>query len=472
MHFTDLEYAIELIIRERGVPQEIVVDALEAALVSAFRKEHGKEIQPRIILNPDGGKMEVRLLRQVVKEMDDTDTEISLDEAKMIDPEAGYDDFVECDGSNLNLEFGRIAAQAAKQVVMQRIKEAERDIVYQEFLGREGELITGRIRRREKGQVYVELERAEGIIPPSEQLKNERYTPRAGIKAMILEVKQTPKGPRIILSRAHPDFVRRLFELEVPEILEGTVEVVRIARDAGFRTKMAVYSNSSDVDPVGACVGSKGSRVQAVVNELKGENIDIIHWTDDPFDFIANALAPAKVYSVEIFDDEERAEVIVPDDQASLAIGSNGQNVRLAIRLTGWDIDIRNEKEQFEQEMRTRRAARETEINELMKTPIEELPLRKPAIEGLRAAEFATLGDLMSQKRDVLLGIKGLGEAAILELEKYLNQHGLSYDTEEEEESEEKRARKTKAAPEKAEVVEAVAEAAVETAQKEEEVAS
>lgn len=432
MHFTELEYAIELIMKERGVPQDIVVDALEAALTSAYRKEHGKEIQPRIILQADGHKMEIHLLRRVVKEMDDPDTEISLDEAKMVDPEAGYDDFVETDGKTLKLEFGRIAAQAAKQVVMQRIKEAERDIVYQEFLGREGELVTGKVRRREKGHVYVELERAEGVIPPSEQVEGERYIPKSTIKAIILEVKQTPKGPRIILSRAHPDFVRRLFELEVPEILEGTVEVVRIARESGFRTKMAVYSNSTDVDPVGACVGSKGSRVQAVVNELKGENIDIIHWTDDPFDFIANALAPAKVYSVEIFDEEEKAEVIVPDDQASLAIGTKGQNVRLASKLTGWAIDIRNEREKLDEEMKVRKAEREGEITKLMSTPVAELPLRKPAIEGLAEAGYETLGDLMQQPKDILMGVKGVGEAALTELEKYLNEHGLTYEAYEE----------------------------------------
>ncbi len=432
MHFSDLEYAIELIMRERGVPQEIVVDALEAALTSAYRKEHNKEIQPRILLKQDGHTMDIRLLRRVVKEMDDPETEISLEEAQMIDPEAGYDDFVETDGSKLDLQFGRIAAQAAKQVVMQRIKEAERDIIYREFLGREGELVTGKVRRREKGQVFIELERAEGAIPPGEQVEGDRYIPRSTVKAIILEVKQTPKGPRIILSRAHPDFVRRLFELEVPEILEGTVEVVRIAREAGFRTKMAVYSNSTDVDPVGACVGSKGSRVQAVVNELKGENIDIIHWTDDPFDFIANALAPAKVYSVEIFDDEEKAEVIVPDDQASLAIGTKGQNVRLASKLTGWAIDIKNEREKLEEEMKTREAARRGEIQDLMSRPIEELPLRKPAIEGLSEAGYKTLGDLMEQTKNVLLEVKGFGESALQDLEKFLNEHGLTYEQYEE----------------------------------------
>jgi N utilization substance protein A len=418
--------------RERGVPQEVVVDALEAALTSAYRKEHGKEIQPRIHLKEDGHKMDIRLLRRVVKEMDDPDTEISLDEARMIEPEIGYDDFVETDGTNLDLEFGRIAAQAAKQVVMQRIKEAERDIVYKEFLGREGELVTGKVRRREKGHVYVELDKAEGVIPPGEQVEGDRYIPRSTIKAIILEVKQTPKGPRIILSRAHPDFVRRLFELEVPEILEGTVEVVRIARESGFRTKMAVYSNSADVDPVGACVGSKGSRVQAVVNELKGENIDIIHWTDDPFDFIANALAPAKVYSVEIFDDEEKAEVIVPDDQASLAIGTKGQNVRLASKLTGWAIDIKNEREKLEEEMHVRKAARHDEIQQLMTGKIEDLPLRKPAIDGLLEAGYKTLGDLMQQPKEVLLGIKGFGESSLQDLEKYLNEHGLTYEQYEE----------------------------------------
>ena len=432
MHFTDLEYAIELIMKERGVPEDIVVDALEAAHTSAYRKEHGKEIQPRILLKPDGGKMEIHLLRRVVKEMDDPDTEISLEEAQMLEPEAGYDDFVETDGKALDLEFGRIAAQAAKQVIMQRIKEAEREIVYQEFLGREGELVTGKVRRREKGHVYVELDRAEGVIPPGEQVEGDRYIPRSTIKAIILEVKQTPKGPRIILSRAHPDFVRRLFELEVPEILEGTVEVVRIAREAGFRTKMAVYSNSPDVDPVGACVGSKGSRVQAVVNELRGENIDIIHWTDDPFDFIANALAPARVYSVEIFDDEEKAEVIVPDDQASLAIGTKGQNVRLAAKLTGWAIDIKNEREKLEEEMKARDAARHEEIEQLMATPVAELPLRKPALEGLMEAGYKTLGDLMQQRRDILLQAKGFGESSLQDLEKYLNERGLTYEQYEE----------------------------------------
>ncbi len=432
MHFSDLEYAIELIMRERGVPQEVVVDALEAALTSAYRKERGKEIQPRIHLKEDSAKMDIRLLRRVVKEMDDPDTEISLEEARMIEPESNYDDFVETDGDTLELSFGRIAAQAAKQVVMQRIKEAERDIIYKEFLGREGELVTGKVRRREKGQVYVELDKAEGVIPPGEQVEGDRYIPRSTIKAIILEVKQTPKGPRIILSRAHPDFVRRLFELEVPEILEGTVEVVRIARESGFRTKMAVYSNSQDVDPVGACVGSKGSRVQAVVNELKGENIDIIHWTDDPFDFIANALAPAKVYSVEIFDDEEKAEVIVPDDQASLAIGTKGQNVRLASKLTGWAIDIKNEREKLEEEMKVRETARKSEIQTLMNLPIADLPLRKPAIEGLLEAGYTSLGDLMEQKKDALLAIKGFGESTLQELEKYLNEHGLTYEQYEE----------------------------------------
>jgi N utilization substance protein A len=427
--FTDLEYAIELIMKERGVPEEIVVDALEAALTSAYRKEHGKDIQPRIIVKQDGGmKMDIHLLRQVVREMDDPETEISLDEAQMIEPDATYDDFVETEEPKLDLQFGRIAAQAAKQVVMQRIKEAERDIVFQEFLGREGELVTGKVRRREKGQVYIELERAEGIIPPSEQVEGDRYIPRTTIKAIILEVKQTPKGPRILLSRAHPDFVRRLFELEVPEILEGTVEVVRIARESGFRTKMAVYSNSPDVDPVGACVGSKGSRVQAVVNELKGENIDIIHWTDDPFDFIANALAPAKVYSVEIFDDEEKAEVIVPDDQASLAIGTKGQNVRLAAKLTGWAIDIKNEREKLEEEMKIRDAERAGFIQKLMERSVEELPMRKPALEGLVEAGFKTLGDLMEQKRNKLLEVKGVGEGTLTDLEKFLNENGLTYE--------------------------------------------
>jgi N utilization substance protein A len=424
----DLKYAFEDILKERGVPIEVILEALEAALVSAYKKDHGKEIFPKFKLAPNGKDVEVYLLKEVVEEVEDSEIEISLDEAKKINPNVEQHDMVETDGSHIDFAFGRIAAQSAKQVVMQRIKEAERGIVFEEYRERVGQLVTGKIRRREKGNIVVELERHEGIMPPNEQVEGERYIPKTTVKAIIKEVSQTPKGPKIVLSRGHPDFVKRLFELEVPEIADGTVEVMRIAREVGSRTKMAVASHSPDVDPVGACVGSKGSRVQAVVNELKGENIDIIHYTDDPFDFIANALAPAKVYSVEIFDEEESAEVIVPDDQVSLAIGKNGQNVRLAAKLTGWHIDIRKESDKFELEMRAIEEDRSAHIREMIDGSLDVLPLRKTALEALKGAGLTTIRDVLEMGPDGLLTVKGFGAQALKNVQMYITREGITFE--------------------------------------------
>jgi len=424
----DLKYAFEDILKERGVPIEVVLEALEAALVSAYKKDHGKEIFPKFVLSQNGKDVMVRLYKEVVENVEDTDTEISLDEARMIKPDAGLHEMVETDGSHIDFSFGRIAAQSAKQVVMQRIKEAERGIIFEEYLNRVGQLVTGKVRRREKGNIIIELDKHEGIMPQSEQVDGERYIPKTSVKAIIKEVSQTPKGPKIILSRAHPDFVKRLFELEVPEIADGTVEVKRIAREVGSRTKMAVASNSPDVDPVGACVGSKGSRVQAVVNELKGENIDIIHYTDDPFDFIANALAPARVYSVEIFDEEESAEVIVPDDQVSLAIGKNGQNVRLAAKLTGWHIDIKKESDKFESELRAVEEDRQAKVREILDGPIDVLPLRKTALEALVGAGLTTIRDILEMGPEGLLTVKGFGEQALKNVQTYLAREGITFE--------------------------------------------
>jgi N utilization substance protein A len=424
----DLKYAFEDILRERGVPIEVVLDALEAALVSAYKKDNGKEIFPKFKLAENGKDVEVYLLKEVVDDVEDSEVEILLDDAKVLNPNAGMHEMVETDGSHLDFSFGRIAAQSAKQVVMQRIKEAERGIVFEEFKDRVGQLVTGKIRRREKGNIIVELDKHEGIMPPIEQVDGEKYIPKTTLKAIIKEVTQTPKGPKVILSRAHPDFVKRLFELEVPEIADGTVEVKRIAREVGSRTKMAVASNSTDVDPVGACVGSKGSRVQAVVNELKGENIDIIHYTDDPFDFIANALAPARVYSVEIFDEEESAEVIVPDDQVSLAIGKNGQNVRLAAKLTGWHIDIRKESDKFELEMKAIAEDRQVHFRVLMEGKLDVLPLRKTAFEALAGAGIETVRDILDMGPDGLLTVKGFGEQALKNVQTFLAREGISFE--------------------------------------------
>lgn len=424
----DLKYAFEDILKERGVPLQVVLEALEAAFISAYKKDHGKEIFPKFKLSPNGRDIEVSLMKEVVEDIEDDDVEIAIDEAKMADPDVEMHDMVETDGSHIDFSFGRIAAQSAKQVVMQRIKEAERGIIFDVYQSRVGQLVTGKIRRRERGNVIVELDRHEGVIPPSEQVEGEKYIPKTTVKAVIKEVSQTPKGPKIILSRAHPDFVKRLFELEVPEIADGTVEVKRIAREVGSRTKMAVASNTPDVDPVGACVGSKGSRVQAVVNELKGENIDIIHYTDDPFDFIANALAPARVYSVEIFDEEESAEVIVPDDQVSLAIGKNGQNVRLAAKLTGWHIDIRKESDKFELEMKAIVEDRQAQVREMFDSSLDILPLRKTALTALKGAGLESIQDILEMGPDGLLTVKGFGVQALKNVETFLTREGITFE--------------------------------------------
>jgi N utilization substance protein A len=266
-----------------------------------------------------------------------------LDEAKRIDDKYQIGDIIMIEVTPKN--FGRIAAQTAKQVVMQKIKEAEREVVFNEFAGRENEIVTGLIQRISKNIIYVDLGKTEGVLPPSEQIEGETYNQGDRLKLYILEVKKTTKGPQIILSRSHPGLVRRLFELEVPEIHDGIVDIYGISREAGSRTKIAVFSKDPDVDPVGACVGFKGSRVKAIVNELNGEKIDIIIWSKNVGEFISNSLSPSKVLKVEVNEKEKSALVIVPDYQLSLAIGKEGQNARLAAKLTNWKIDIKSEKQ-------------------------------------------------------------------------------------------------------------------------------
>jgi N utilization substance protein A len=277
----------------------------------------------------------------------------------------------------------------------------------------------------EGGTVYIEMEKTEGLIPPAEQVFKDVYKPKSTIRAIIIEVNKTNRGPQVVLSRAHPDFVAQLFKLEVPEIGEGLVEIVNIAREPGSRTKIAVYSNTPDVDPVGACVGSKGARVQAVVNELKGENIDIIHWTDDPFDYIANALSPAQVYSVEVFEEEQSAEVIVPDDQVSLAIGKAGQNVRLAAKLTGWHIDIKKQSDKVAEEEKEHVVAMEEELKIVLATDIADLPIRRSAQTALVDAGFKILNDLIELSKDQVLAIKGFGANSLEDLNRFLREYGI-----------------------------------------------
>lgn len=335
--------AIVQIEKEKGIPKDVLFDALEASLISAYKKNYGTAQNVSVEINRDTGEVKVYSKKTVTESVQDNLLEIDIDDAIKINPTAEIGDIVSIEVTPK--KFGRIAAQTAKQVVMQRIREAERDVIYEEFSGRETDIVTGIIQRFDKKNVIVDLGKIEVFLPASEQIPEETYKQGNRIKLYILEVKKTTKGPAITVSRSHPGLVKRLFELEVPEIYDGTVEIKGIAREAGSRTKIAVSSKNENVDPVGACVGPKGSRVQAVVDELNGEKIDIIKWSEDISEYISNALSPAKVLDVLIEEDEKTARVMVPENQLSLAIGKEGQNARLAAKLTGWKIDIKSNEQ-------------------------------------------------------------------------------------------------------------------------------
>lgn len=334
--------ALDALEKERGIHKDVLVEAIEAALVSAFRRNFGSTQNVRVVLDRQTGDLRVYAQRRVVEEVHDERQEISLEAARLLNPAYQVGDIVEQEVTPK--AFGRIAAQTAKQVVMQRLREAERGILYEEFQSREGDIVTGTIQRYEHRTAYVDLGRAEAVLLPSEQIPNETYLPGMRLKAYVLEVRRTTKGPQIMVSRSHPGLLKRLLELEVPEIREGVVEVKSIAREAGARSKIAVHSRERHVDPIGACVGPKGSRIAAISHELAGEKIDVILWNEDPEIFVANALAPARVLRVTLEEGEGKvARVVVPEYQLSLAIGKEGQNARLAAKLTGWRIDIRAE---------------------------------------------------------------------------------------------------------------------------------
>lgn len=332
---------------EKGIKKDIVFEALEAALISSYKKNFGMSNQNIVVdINKENGNIKIFKEMTVVDEVEDEDTEITLEDAEEISSKYKVGSIVRIEIDPM--KFGRIAAQTAKQVVIQKIKDAEKDIIYDDFIDREGELITGQVQRSSKGYVFIDLGKSEGILPPNEQIKGEDYSHGNRYKMIILEVKKTPKGPQIILSRSHPNLIKRLFELEVPEIHDGIVEVFNISREAGSRTKIAVFSKSEDVDPLGACVGFKGARVKAILDSIGEEKIDIIIWDRDIDHFIANALSPSNVEKVFIDDSNKQALVVVPDYQLSLAIGKEGQNVRLAAKLTNWKIDIKSVS-QFEE---------------------------------------------------------------------------------------------------------------------------
>ena len=351
MNNIELIKAIRQLEEEKGLGTDVLVEAIEAALLSAYKKNFGSAAQNiRVELDRETGEQHVYSVRTIVETVTDPNTEVPLAEARTWDPESQVADIVEVEVTPK--DFGRIAAQTAKQVIVQRIREAERDMVYKEFRDREGDIVTGTVQRVERRNVYMDLGRIEAVLPPTEQVPREGYRQNDRVKAYVVEVKQGNRGPQIVVSRTHPGLLKRLFELEVPEIYEGIVEIKAIAREAGARSKVAVVSRDRNVDAVGAGVGPKGSRVQSIVDELRGEKIDIVPWSSDPAAFVASALSPAKVIRVEITEETKTALVIVPDNQLSLAIGREGQNARLAAKLTGWRIDIKSESQIKEMEAR------------------------------------------------------------------------------------------------------------------------
>ncbi len=335
--------ALDQIAKEKGISKELLIDAIDVALVSAFKKNFGTSQNVKVSISRDTGEVDVYALKTVSEEVENDLLQISVEEAKAINKNFNLGDIVEKKVTPRN--FGRIAAQTAKQVVVQRIREAERGIVFDEFISRESEIITGLVQRKEKNNIYIDLGKTEAVLGPNEQTPNEVYNIGDRIKTFIVEVKKTTKGPQIVLSRTHPGLVKRLFELEVPEIQDGIVEIKSIAREAGSRTKIAVYSHDENIDAVGACVGQRGQRVQFIVDELRGEKIDIIEWNEDPMVFVGSALSPAKVINVTVDKEINSAKVVVNDSQLSLAIGKEGQNARLAAKLTGYKIDIKSQSQ-------------------------------------------------------------------------------------------------------------------------------
>jgi N utilization substance protein A len=397
MNLAPLKREIDQIAKDKGIDKKMIIEALEEAMRQAARKKFGQEREIEARFNEELGEIELFEFREVVDVVHDANTQISLRAAREYDAEAEVGDEI---GVKLDASgFGRILAQAAKQVIIQRVRDAERDIVYEEYKDRQGEVVNGIVRRFEKGALIVDLGRAEAVLPPKEQTPREAYRPGDRIRAYVKEIHRVSKGPQIVLSRAAVEMLTKLFEQEVPEIYEGIVTIVSAAREAGARSKIAVASRDSDVDPVGACVGMKGSRVQAVVQEMRGERIDIVPWSPDPARYVCSALAPAQVSKVIIDEAAKSMDVIVPDDQLSLAIGRKGQNVRLAVQLTGWRIDIKSESK-----MR--------EVARWIAEAVSVVPgCGEPEAELLLQRGITSLEDLARCETELLSSLPGIDEA-------------------------------------------------------------
>jgi len=367
---------IEQISREKGIEKDILLAGVEAAVLSAAKRRYGPVETLQAHFNPQTGTLDLTIAKTIVAQLDDPKTEIILEQARAYDLEAKVGDVMPIP---LAVEgFGRIAAQTAKQVIIQKVREAERDIVYSEYKGREGELLNGMIQRFEKGDIILDLGKTEALLPRKEQSMRETFQRGERVRAYILEVRKSSSGPQIIASRTHPGLVERLFEMEVPEIYEGIIEIKGAVREPNGRAKIAVYSRDRAVDPIGACVGMRGVRVQSVVQELRGEKIDIVQWSDDPATFVANALSPAKIYKINVNPEGRAMEVIVEDDQLSLAIGKKGQNVRLAAKLTKWRLDIKSRAE-YEQGLRT---TAEDALAGLTATPMAAEEMGEAMVDG------------------------------------------------------------------------------------------
>jgi N utilization substance protein A len=406
----DLNRVIEQVSKEKGIDKSILIGALENAMVSAAKKTFGHQRKIEAQFNPEIGEVELFEAKTVVETVQDPEVEIALDQAREnLDPDAEMGDELLCKLDST--KFGRIAAQAAKQNIVQRVRDAEREIIFNEFKGREGQLVNGIVQRFEKRNIIVNLGRTDAILPEKEQVPRERYRQGDRIRAYIVSVDITGRGPQIVLSRTHPGMLIKLFEQEVPEIYEAIVEVKGAAREPGGRAKIAVVSHDADVDPVGACVGMKGTRVQSVVQELRGEKIDIVHWIPDQAEYVCRALAPAKVSKIIIDDDEHSMEVVVPDDQLSLAIGKKGQNVRLASRLTGWRIDVCSEAEAEEETRRTRQS-------------IGAIPgIGDIAAELLYQAGFKSAEDVAQSELEEILDVEGISKEKAESLHRSAKEH-------------------------------------------------
>lgn len=424
----DLANIIEQVGKDKGITKEILISALEAAMLKAAEKRFGSTKAIEAHFDEELGEIELFIFKTVVEKVEDEDMELTLEDAIESDPESELGDSL---GFKLDAqEFGRIDAQTAKQIIIQKVREAERNIVFEEYTEKQGEIVTGIVQRFDRGDIIVDLGRAEAIIPKKEQVRREGYRQGERIRGVVLNVNSEARGPQVTLSRSHPEFLIKLFAMEVPEIYEGIVEVKGAAREPGERAKIAVMSNNLDVDPVGACVGVKGSRVQSVVQELKGEKIDIVHWDDDPAILAKNTLSPAQISRVAIDESEHSLEVIVPDDQLSLAIGKKGQNVRLAAKLTGWKIDIQTESdidgdsggdalspdEQLKQAVQAADAKEKAEnggstADDTGEVGVADIPGVGPKIkEALEGAGYKTAESLEGVEASALEEIDGIGK--------------------------------------------------------------